>query len=490
MLHLFHRSPKRGPQSPPVRGRTVLLSTIPLTLAALLVQGAVTARHRARPVASLTAAAKPAPVPHCDCAKSSSIKGKRIHLKKRDANGQPTVGPDSTYDVIVPDANLWTAVHVQAGAEEYFGTNVPLPSGADPGQGGWSATYGQISRDGTVYRAPNDVPDGSIDILDYTPPDGKSGVPIVQVIVYVDEAPEAVATLNAGSARQISPSGASVPATAVPVERQAVIGEADTEEITAPDTSGNCQQAEEVALEDNLLSAPPPVIGPLSNGDAEFDEPSTVSGTLAPAPDPNQMEAGYPIPCFTTDNSLQFGVRKKNPKTGKSRQMPVVKCKQAGPMLPPLPFPIDPKTKKPWDHYSCSPGGLWDEPSDPKSRFLQWGCKRYWSGEKTAGKINVQLSLAQTVDIKTIYNVQLNANINIAIDVKYQENYQVCHKYVDHYQCADNGKNWIYMGTTMYTKDGHGALYKPAWYAYLMGYPPNGDPSYGTPYQEEIHTQR
>ena len=460
----------------------------------LLIRAALARPHPPAPAKS------PAAVSKTDCGCGAAPKGRRIRLLKIDANGSPSIGPDNTYDVIIPDSARWQAVHVQAGAEEWFGTNIPLPSGPNPTDGGWDAVYGRISRDGTHYQAPFDVPPGHLDIVSYMMPSAGGTVIQAQFLVYVDGAvstavqtddgntPLALNAQDATNATQTD--GTTSPAqaqTGLPAQ-EATDADADATDVSV-DLDSNCNTPTTVNVVANLLEAAPAQISPLPDSDFW-----PALATAAPAAAQAQAgsvtrEAGYPIPSWSSNEgldengkpkSLVIGIRQKNPVTNQNRNTSVVTCRQKGPFNDPPPFPIDPVTKKPVLQYSCVPGVKYDMPNDAQPH---WQCGTMLiGGWKTFAKLTVNLSADQTLDIKSIYNVQLKSGVDMTMDVKYRDTRQSCTRYVDHYTCGDNGKSWVYTGSELFEKEGTGEIFLPAWMAYYEGYPPNGQVVFSNEY--------
>ena len=450
---------------------------------AFLIRAALARPHPHAPVKPLAAAGK------TDCGCGAAPKGRRIRLLKRDANGSPSIGPDNTYDVIIPDAARWQAVHVQAGAEEWFGANVPLPFGPNPTDGGWYATYGRISRDGTHYQAPFDVPPDHLDIISYQGPSIGATVKEVQFLVYVDGsiltyasrtllAPSAQATTGEPQANGTAVSGQAP--LGLPAQEAASV-DADASDFTA-DLDCDCDAPTTVNAVDNLLESAPDQISPLPDNDFW---PVLAAAPFLPAAQTTvglrKMEVGYPIPSWASnpgrdaqgnERDVIIGIRQKNPITKRDRKNPVVKCKQTRPFNDPPPFPIDPKTGRPVLHYSCVPGVKYDMPNDAQPH---WRCKpAQMTGWSTIGHFKGKITAEASANIKEIFDVKLDTTTEYDFAIKSAEIKQTCTRYVDHYTCGNDGKSWVYTGSEGFQRDGSGFIYNPAWYGYFAGYPADG----------------
>ncbi len=412
--------------------KRVALGLVALAGGAVVFRVALAASHHG-PAPRPQAAQLPQPPPSppkivCDCSK---VPKDPPRSGNRNAADAPTIGPDSAYDVILPDAALWQAVHVGAGAEEWFGANVPLASGPNPTDGGWKATFGRISRDGARYQAPDTSPPEGVDIITYTGPSYAAPIAI-QFLVYVDD--------------PAFDDGSDTPA--------------------------------QIGAVDNLLELAPAKAAPLPDGAFWPALPPVVSGAStiaikAGAKQADVKEAGYPISRWASslgrdaqgnEKRVIIGIRRENPVTGKNRKEPPVTSRQTSPFNAAPPFPPC------RNRYFSAVGARYAMPNDGK---IHWVCsKARMTGWSTFGRLKGRLPAEVLDRIKKKYRIGFEATTNFDMPTQSAEIRQSCFHYVDHYKSSDDGRNWIYTGSEMYEKEGIGKIYVPAWIECFDGYSP------------------
>lgn len=385
----------------------------------------------------------------CGCnAKSSpssaGIKGTRFHYAKQ-TDGTfrlaQSVGPDgSGADVIIPEESRYNVLVVAPGEQVELATTSPLPTGTGAGAGHWVAVFGDISDNGNLYTAPNEVPPYGLDEISYS---GLVSGPNIQLMVRVE---------GMGSPQAAAPKSG---------PRLAVEGNQARFRLASGTTISNCaSQAVASAPISQMKKVPASIRGHYAQTVRWLNQQNSPGGAslrLAQATTPDG--SGYLLPAWVDDGNVQVytPVMRAN---GQTRQPPVV-CSPSLPMLnalPPHPCPTCP--------YNCQPGAPYDMPDD--------GLPHWQTGTP---KVSDFTNIGHVVPVphgggeceKDYYDVQRRMWSWARV------------RYVDHYKCANSGRDWIYINTTMCTQLDIASEYRPQIISDCYREKRDGQPNWKTP---------
>lgn len=439
-----------SPQSRQRIGAT-RLSVLGLLVAALGVALFTAFRHQPAAAATGKTLAVSAPPKSCGCTKSDDIVGTRLHYTRTSAGtfrlAQSAGGDNSGADVIIPDAARWDTWVLATGEQRILAPTAPLPAG-----GQWTATFGTVSDngDGTLtYSAPADVPPYGLDEIDYS--NGVMG-PNIQLMV----------SIRASSQSQMAAHGSH--------PSLHLAG-------TTPTPTTPCQQqAVAMASLPLLRRIPSDIRGDYARTVRWIKlEQSTGKPSLRIAQATTANGNGYVLPAWVDDASVGIYTPAASP-NGAQATKPVV-CQGPGPVNPYPPYPPGTTT------YNCTPRSTYDVSGSWQAVPVQV------TGWKTYGTWKGDVSTTDSGKISDIYHVGVTAGSHTVFSVQYQSWMYHQVQYTDHYKCADSGKNWIYVSTTLCDQKGEGRMFSTQWLSVPMGWPPSGGPVWTPPQCHDIHVQ-
>ena len=331
-------------------------------------------------------------------------------------------GAETDANAVAPIGVLYT-VGVKSGQQLPLETSVPLPYGEQTKDGVWSATYGAISKNGSVYTAPKEIPPfGGLDIIQYNHLSERMDTPgVLTLLITVYNPSQPTADKRYSPLKTYS-----LPL--VPINKQS---------RPAFDRRTTASSWREANVSNALLH--------LASGKSSL--------------------FGYILPTWADAGDVQVYVPEINPDNGTQNSAPVAYVK--GPVGPKPPHP---RPGTPVGYIQDVATNIYNAPSDT-------------SGWLSSGTIAITVDSRLIANVDASYGRGASAkfgltnvlNSTIKVPVKYRSITQHQYYYIDSWRWAASS-GWIWAGTDKEARDGYGELFMPAWWSVVSGYPPNGDP--------------